>query len=109
MKYLYYDLGDQPQDSCVMAHLRGSAANVILLDTENFNRYRFGRPFQYVGGLYGRTPARLYIPHDGHWYLVVDCGGYKHRVSVDKVDVLPSDESAEPTEIDTPLVGASAQ
>lgn len=109
MKYLYYDLGDQQHDSCVVAHLRGSAANVILLDRENFNRYRFGRPFFYIGGLCGRSPVRLQIPHDGHWYLAVDCGGYKHRVCVDKVDVLPSDESVAPTEVDPTLVGANTE
>lgn len=108
MKYLYYDLGDQQQDSCVVAHLRGSAANVLLLDPVNFKRYRTGLPFRYIGGLCGRTPAQLQIPQDGHWYLVIDCGGYKHRVYVDKVDVLPPDDSPPAAEADRALVGVSA-
>lgn len=108
MKYLYYDLGDQQQDSCVMAHLRGSAANVILLDAENYNRYRFGRPFLYVGGICGRSPVQLQVPRDGQWYLVIDCGGYKHRVSVDKVEVFPPGQSAPQTQADTTLIGAHA-
>jgi len=64
MKYLYYDLGEQRQDSRVVAHLHGSAANVILVDPLNFDRYRFGQPFQYAGGFHTRTPARVRIPED---------------------------------------------
>jgi Domain of unknown function (DUF1883) len=111
MKYIYYDVGEQPQDACVVAHLRGSAANVILLDSGNFDRYRLGLPFDYAGGLCARTPARLRIPRDGHWYLVIDCGGYRHRVSVENVEVLTADRphSAGEVEPDTPLVGANSE
>ena len=31
MKYLYWDLGDQPEDSRVVVHLRGSAAKIQIL------------------------------------------------------------------------------
>lgn len=108
MKYLYYDLGHQQQDAVVVARLRGSAANVILLDPENFNRYRFGQPFFYTGGLRRRTPARLQIPRDGHWYLVVDCGGYTHRAAIDTVEVMPPGGSSPDADHETPLVGATA-
>lgn len=92
MRYLYYDLGEQEHDNWVVAHLRGSAANVILLDGPNFERYRFGRPFEYTGGLRTHTPARLQIPEDGHWYLVIDCGGYRHHVHPWNVEILTADE-----------------
>lgn len=108
MKYLYYDLGEQEQDSHVVTHLRGSAANVILLDPLNFDRYRFGEPFQYTGGLYTRTPARLRIPRNGHWYLVIDCGGYMHRVWTKDIEILKPDESPSASEADATLVGANA-
>lgn len=121
MKYLYWDLGEQRQDSGVVVHLRGSAANVILLDPVNFDRYRYGLSFDYAGGLHTSTPVRLDIPKDGHWYLVIDCCGYHHHVQVKKIQVLAGDESptaseADPkpsealtsSEADSALVGATA-
>lgn len=108
MKYLYYDLGDQQQDSHVIAHLRGSAANVILLDPLNFDCYRFGRPFLYTGGLYTRTPVRLRIPRDGHWYLVIDCGGYQHHVHPRNIEVLAPDESPTTDDAEMTPVGVNA-
>jgi hypothetical protein len=108
MKYLYYDLGEQQRDSCVVVHLRGSAANVILLDPLNFDRYRFHLPFRYTGGLSARTPARLQIPRDGHWYLVIDCGGYSHRVWNENIEIQTPDESPTAPEPDSTLVGAKA-
>jgi hypothetical protein len=108
MKYLYYDLGERPQESWVVAHLRGSAANVILLDPLNFDRYRLSLPFLYAGGLYGRTPARLQIPRDGQWFLVIDCGGFTHRVQVERMEVLSPDRPPAGIERDTDLVGANA-
>lgn len=107
MKYLYYDLGEQQQDSCVVVHLRGSAANVILLDPVNFDRYRFHQPFQYTGGLNARTPARLQIPHDGRWYLVIDCGGYSHRAWNENIEIQTPEESATASDADTTPVGAN--
>ncbi|HET6867784.1 MAG TPA: DUF1883 domain-containing protein [Solirubrobacteraceae bacterium] len=108
MKYLYYDLGEQQRDSCVVAHLRGSAANVILLDPLNFDRYRFHQAFEYTGGLYARTPARIQIPRDGHWYLVIDCGGHSHRVWNETIEILPADESPTARDDDATTVGANA-
>jgi hypothetical protein len=90
------------------AHLRGSSANVILLDPLSFDRYRFGQPFQYTGGLHTRTPTRLRIPRDGHWYLIIDCGRYRHHVHAQKIEVVRPDESPTASEADTALVGANA-
>jgi hypothetical protein len=109
MRYLYYDLGEQQAEHHVVAHLRGSAANVILLDPLNFDRYRTAQPFLYSGGGFCiRTPASLRIPGDGHWYLVIDCGGYTHHVQVKKIEILRPDESPTASEPDRTLVGAHA-
>lgn len=109
MKYLYWDLGEQPQHGRVVVHLRGSAANVILLDPVSFDRYRHGLSFQHTGCLHTdtRRPARLQIPEDGHWYLVIDCGG-PHQVEVKKIQILPPKESPTASEADTTPVGATA-
>jgi Domain of unknown function (DUF1883) len=93
----------------VVVHLRGSSANVILLDPLNFDRYRFGRPFEYTGGLHTRTPARIQIPQEGHWYLVIDCGGYRHHVHPENIEILTPepDESPNASEADATLVRAN--
>lgn len=80
MKYAFHDLGHQPAGTSVLVRLSGSASNVILLDPKNFAQYRAGLPFRYTGGHFGRSPVELEIPEDGHWYVVVDTGGYRARV-----------------------------
>ena len=109
MKYLYWDLGERQQGSRVVAHLRGSAANVILLDPVSFDRYRYGLSFQYTGCLHAdmRQPARCEIPKDGHWYLVIDCGG-PHHFEVKKIQILPPKASPRASDPDATLVGANA-
>jgi hypothetical protein len=80
MRYAYNDLGQQQAGATVSVRLSGSASNVVLVDQSNFARYRAGQPFLYTGGHYMRTPVRLEIPEDGHWYVIVDLGGYRGRV-----------------------------
>lgn len=80
MRYSYFDLREQSKGASVVVRLSGSSANVILLDRANFLNYRAGRPFLYEGGFCRRSPARLKIPEDGHWYVVVDLGGYRGRI-----------------------------
>ena len=51
-------------------------ANVQLLDEENFNLYKQGQTYRYVGGGYVRSsPFRVRVPFKGRWHLVVDLGG----------------------------------
>lgn len=52
--------------------LSGSAANVRLMDSSNFQSYRAGRRHTYFGGLAKRSPTRLGVPHSGHWHVTVD-------------------------------------
>ena len=51
-------------------------ANVILLDRQNFNNYKNGKKFNYIGGNYKSSPIILIPPHPGHWFVVIDLGGY---------------------------------
>lgn len=52
-----------------------TGANVRLLDSINFDKYRRGQEHQYRGGLAQRSPVRIAIPSDGHWHAVVDMAG----------------------------------
>lgn len=79
MRFSFHDLGPQARGAEVIVRLRGSSANVLLLDQANFSLYRAGGPFVYTGGFQRRTPVRLEIPEAGHWYVVVDLGGFKGK------------------------------
>ena len=49
--------------------------NVLVMDDSNFSSYRSGRGFSHYGGFYQRLPARIRVPHSGHWNTVIDLGG----------------------------------
>ena len=57
--------------------LRSSAANVRLMDSQNFNAYKAGRQHRYVGGLVKQSPSRIAVPRDGRWYVTVDMNGLR--------------------------------
>jgi hypothetical protein len=81
MKFAYYDLGQLGAGATVIIGLPGTEANVQLLDSANFAKYRDGDPsWSYVGGHYTESPVRLVTPHPGHWYAAVDLGGARGNV-----------------------------
>jgi hypothetical protein len=51
------------------------AANVKLMDEENFNRYRRRQRHRFYGGRARRSPVHLRVPRHGRWHLIVDRGG----------------------------------
>lgn len=91
-RYAYYDLGEREAGERVVVSLRGAPANVLLLDHDNFVRYRGGRRFSHLGGLRRRSPVELEVPHDGHWYVAMDLGG-RRGSSRGAVKVLPREDS----------------
>ncbi len=88
MQFTKHDLGHRTGGEIVEVILKGSAANVRLMDSFNFQSYRSGRRHQYIGGHAKRSPLRLQIPNAGHWYVTVDMGGYAGRVE-SSVRLLP--------------------
>jgi hypothetical protein len=74
MNYLHKEF-DLSEGDILEVNLAGNAANVLLLDTDNFHKYEQGLPFQYEGGYARTTPYRIQVPRPGHWHLVVDLGG----------------------------------
>ncbi|WP_413320373.1 DUF1883 domain-containing protein [Agrococcus sp. 1P02AA] len=82
MEHLKKDLGQLKKGATVVVTLR-QQANVLLMDASNYRAYaasRGGR-FRYTGGLIKRSPARLTVPSNGHWYLAIDLGGAKGRIN----------------------------
>ena len=79
MQFIKHDLGQLSGGEIAEVTIT-SAANVRLLDSHNFILYRSGRRFKYTGGRYKQSPIRFDSPHAGHWYVVVDLGGYAGEV-----------------------------
>lgn len=73
MDYLHQDFQIRP-DQTVEVEL-DKQANVMLLDDIQYDNYRHGRQFRYLGGLAKQSPVHLSPPHSGHWHLVIDLGG----------------------------------
>jgi hypothetical protein len=83
-----FDLGQRKRGEIVEVTLRGSAANVLLVDSTNKRNYEAGRRTSYIGGLVKRSPHRMAIPRSGHWYVLVTMDGLRGRTSA-TVRVLP--------------------
>jgi len=79
MDFVHYDL-NQLQGGEVVEATLDTAANVRLLDDLNFRGYRDGRQYNFYGGYVRGSPYRTRVPHNGHWHLVIDLGGYSGQV-----------------------------
>jgi hypothetical protein len=73
MNHLHYEVDAQAGDTVEVTIDR--AANVQLLDPQNYENYKHGRGFRYSGGYGTSSPVRLSVPHSGHWHVVIDLGG----------------------------------
>lgn len=80
MQFTKYDLGSLKKGQTVVVSLSGNAANVRLMDSSNFNAYRNGRKHEYYGGLAKKSPVRISVPRNGHWYVTVDLMGLGGKV-----------------------------
>lgn len=78
MQYLHWEF-DLSEQSAVEVSL-DKQANVLLLDSMNYQHYHRGDRYTYYGGLMKRSPVHLRPPHAGHWYVVIDLGGYAGTV-----------------------------
>lgn len=83
MRFIHTDLGQRTRGDVVQATLRGSQANVLLLDSSNLSAFRNGRRFRGVGGLATTSPVHLTIPRTGRWHGVAYLpAGSRGRVRV---------------------------
>ncbi len=88
MKFIHFEVDTSPGDA-VLVKLSGTAANVRLMDAINFSSYRRGGRHRYIGGHFTQSPAVLQPPHAGHWYVVVDLGGFAGNIRA-AVSVVPA-------------------
>jgi hypothetical protein len=107
MKFQVFDLHQCKRGQAVVVTMRGNAANVRLLDSSGLSAFKRGaRHTIHGGGHVTRSPYRMVIPRDGHWYVTVDFGGYAGRtnvsVSVEPAPsqrLLPPARSAQPPDL----------
>lgn len=89
MKFNKYDLGNLSKGEIVEVTLKGSAANVRLMNSSNLQNYRNGRRHTYYGGLVTKSPYRISVPSSGRWYVTIDMQGLRGSTR-SSVRVLPS-------------------
>ena len=89
MEFIHTDLGNLDKGRVVEVVLKGSAANVQLLDNTNFSNYKNGRSYRYIGGLAKRSPVRITVPRFGHWHIAIDMRGLIGKTEA-VVRVLPT-------------------
>jgi Domain of unknown function (DUF1883) len=85
MKFLHYEVNLNTAQAVRVTLNR--QANVRLLDSNNFQKYRNGKSHDYYGGLATHSPMLVRAPHSGDWHVVIDLGGYAGSVSA-SVDVV---------------------
>ena len=78
MSYLHYKVR-VGEGKRIQVKLSGSA-NVRLLDTLNYFKYRAGKPYQSAGGTAAQTVVNLEPPHPGEWHVIVDLKGQDPEV-----------------------------
>lgn len=78
MKFLHYEFNLGNNDSVRVT--LDKQANVRLLDSNNFQKYRNGGAHKYYGGRATHSPFIINAPHAGHWHVVIDLGGYAGSV-----------------------------
>lgn len=80
MKFTHYKFDRLSSGDVIEVTLQGSAANVRLMNSSNFQAYKNGRKHSYYGGLVKKSPFRLNVPSSGQWHVTVDMAGLRGQV-----------------------------
>ena len=75
MKFIHHRLGHVAGGSVVEVTLKGSAANVRLMDQSNFNNYKSRRRHQYHEAWPENRPSGCGCPTPGHGMSRWTCRG----------------------------------
>ena len=49
--------------------------HVRVMNDDNFQKYRNGFKYDFVGGYYTTSPIRIVVPDVGFWNIALDLGG----------------------------------
>lgn len=64
MNYLHWKVEAKSAGAAIVK-LSGVESDVLVLDRTNFDRFRRGSSYNYAGGHFKRSPARVPIPGKG--------------------------------------------
>lgn len=79
MEHLYFDLRQQKKGAVAVVTL-DKQANVRLMTSSDYRSFKSGSRFNFYGGGATKSPCRIPIPSNDHWYVVVDLGGLAGQV-----------------------------
>lgn len=72
MRFNHWHLEQRDGGDVVVINLSGKAAEVRLLDSDNFQSYQAGLGYRYYGGRVDRSPSEIPIPYSGVWYIAAE-------------------------------------
>jgi hypothetical protein len=78
MQYLLYDLGTVAGGTVEVA--LGYAANVLVMNEENFAFYKENKPHRFTGGYIERSPYKAVLSEAGHWFVIIDSGSFFSKI-----------------------------
>lgn len=106
-----WDLGQCKRGDVWRVELN-SGANVFMVDSSNFSKFKRGGNFQHHGGggLITRTPHDFVVPRSGRWYIVAHSWGLRNqaRVSVAPLQTVGPMEPARPHQVDMDSIASYA-
>lgn len=73
MQYIHYEVKAGPAD--IIQVKLDAQANVYLLDTINYQKYRLGKVYSFIGGLAKKSPIEFRPSGKGPWHIVIDLKG----------------------------------
>lgn len=85
MNYLHYEVHAGPGN--IIKVRIDTRANVRLLDTLHYQKYKMGKPYEGSGGETDPPGREFRVQHKDVWHVVVDLGGKAGTVKA-QVDVL---------------------
>ncbi|MBI9102899.1 MAG: DUF1883 domain-containing protein [Spirochaetales bacterium] len=78
MQFIHYEL-KAGIDKIIQVTI-DSEADVKLMDTFNFTKYKKGRTPDYQGGTYPASTIEFRVDKTDTWHVVIDLGGKKGEV-----------------------------
>jgi hypothetical protein len=85
MNYLHYKFKAHPNNE-IKVNI-SHKANVFLLDTTNYYKYRLGRSYQPTAEYKDITSLHVKVPHKSNWHILIEHSDYKGPIKA-LVDVL---------------------
>ena len=79
MKYLLYDLGLAKEGNAIEI-LLGYAVNVRIMNEQNFRSFSKNSAHKFMGGYVERSPYKVTIPYDDHWYAIIEAGSFFSKI-----------------------------